>query len=163
MTADRAASLHVEDVTERARHFMSEIEPFDWTPEIDLVKGLSPRLGAVLQYAQAVSERTTVRRQMFVGAVLEDSNLATDEVIKHLHNDERLSALFETALEVAARSSYESMPLTVACRRSSNAQTAKRASIAGSDASLVPGWLCSPCDHLAVWCAMWITGPGSAH
>lgn len=60
---------------------MSQIEPFDWKPEIELVKGLSPRLGAVLQYVQAASKRSTARRRLFVGAVLEDSNLEPDDVI----------------------------------------------------------------------------------
>lgn len=89
-------------------------EPFDWTPEVELVKGISPRLGAVLQYAQAVNERATARRQMFVGELLEDSGLEPDDVIKRLHEDERLSALFETALDTVARSAYESKLLLLA-------------------------------------------------
>jgi hypothetical protein len=93
---------------------MSEVEPFDWTPEVELVKGLSPRLGAVLQYTQAVSRRATARRQLLVAAVLEDSELEADDFIKHLHNDERLSALFETALDAASRSAYESKLLLLA-------------------------------------------------
>jgi hypothetical protein len=93
---------------------MSEIEPFDWTPEVELVKGLSPRLGAVLQYAQAVSQRATARRQILVAAVLEDSKLEAGDFIRHLHNDERLSALFETTLDAASRSAYESKLLLLA-------------------------------------------------
>jgi hypothetical protein len=114
MAANSNAPLHGKEEAERARRLVNEIEPFDWTPEVELVKGLSPRLGAVLAYAQAVSERSTARRKMFVGAVLEDSSLGTDDLIRHLHDDERMSALFETALDAAARSTYETKLLLLA-------------------------------------------------
>jgi len=90
------------------------IEPFDWTPEMDLIKGLSPRTGAVLQYVQATRARAAARQRMFVSTVLNESALEADDLAERLQSDARLSALFETALDAAVRSADEAKLLLLA-------------------------------------------------
>ena len=86
---------------------MDEMEPFDWSPEVNLVKGLSPRVGAVLEYVRAARERSAARRRMFVSTVIEASGLDAEALATRLRDDEDFAALFETALDASARSAYE--------------------------------------------------------
>ena len=97
-TAPRLMLLPVDDV-----------EPFDWTPEIDLVKGLflPARVQVVLEYLDAARERAAARSQMFIEAVMEDSALDGEGLAARLRDDPRLAALFETAHAASVQSAHE--------------------------------------------------------
>jgi hypothetical protein len=86
---------------------VNEKEPYYWTPEINLVKGLSPRTGAVLEYVRAVRERSAARCRMFAGDVIDGSGLDADGLAARLRDDEQFAALFETALDASVRSADE--------------------------------------------------------
>lgn len=88
---------------------MDEAEPFDWTPEVDLVKGLilPARVQVILDYLDAARERASARSQMFIGAVIEDSGLAGEGLAALLRDDPQFAALFEAALGASARSAHE--------------------------------------------------------
>ena len=76
---------------------MDEAEPFDWTPEVDLVKGLilPARVQVILDYLDAANECASARSQMFIGAVIEDSGLAGEGLAALLRDDPQFAALFE--------------------------------------------------------------------
>ena len=88
---------------------VDEVEPFDWTPEIDLVKGLflPTRVQVVLEYIDAARERASARSQMFIGAVIEGSGLDGENLAARLRDDPQLAALFETALAASVQSAHE--------------------------------------------------------
>lgn len=88
---------------------MDEAEPFDWTPEVDLIKGLilPARVQVIPDYLDAARERASARSQMFIGAVIEDSGLAGEGLAALLRDDPQFAALFEAALGASARSAHE--------------------------------------------------------
>jgi hypothetical protein len=88
---------------------MGEAEPFDWTPEINLVKGLllPERILVLLDYLDAARERASARSQVFVRAVIEDSGLDGEGLAARLRDDARFAALFEAALEAGMRSAHD--------------------------------------------------------
>jgi hypothetical protein len=88
---------------------VDEVEPFDWTPEIDLVKGLvlPARAQVVLDYLDAARNRALARSQVFVRTVVEDSGLAGESVAARLCDDPRFAALFEMALDASTRSAHD--------------------------------------------------------
>lgn len=88
---------------------MNEVEPFDWSPEINLVKGLllPSRVQVVLDYLEAARKRDLARSQLFIGTVMEGSGLAGERLAARLSEDPEFAALFETALEASARSAHD--------------------------------------------------------
>jgi hypothetical protein len=56
---------------------VGELEVFDWSPEVDLVKGLllPSRSQVVVDYMAAARRRASARSRLFVGAVVEGSGL----------------------------------------------------------------------------------------
>jgi hypothetical protein len=84
-------------------------EPFDWSPEVDLVKGLvlPARIQVIMDYLDAARERASTRRQMFVGATIKDSGLAGRELAALLRDSPQFASLFESALDASARSVHE--------------------------------------------------------
>jgi hypothetical protein len=88
---------------------MDEAEPFDWTPEINLVKGLllPERVQVLLDYLDAARKRASARSQVFVRTVIEDSGLDGEGLAARLRDDAEFAALFEAALEVGMRSAHD--------------------------------------------------------
>lgn len=88
---------------------MDDVEPFDWTPEIDLVKGLlfPSRVRLVLDYFDAARKRASARGQVFVHTVIEDSGVDGETLAARLRDDAEFAALFEASLETAARSAHD--------------------------------------------------------
>ncbi len=93
---------------------VDEIEPFDWTPEVNLLKGFDPRVGALVEYGRAFRARASARRQMFAQAVIEGSGLPPEDLAARLRDDEEFAALFETALDASARSAHKQKLLLLA-------------------------------------------------
>lgn len=88
---------------------MGEVEPFDWTPEINLVKGLllPERVQVLLDYFDAARKRASARSQVFVHTVIEDSGLDGEGLAARLRDDAEFAALFEAALDAGMRSAYD--------------------------------------------------------
>jgi len=88
---------------------MDEAVPFDWTPEIDLVKGLMlpARVQVLLDYFDAARKRASARSQVFVHTVIEDSGLDGEDLAARLRDDAQFAALFEAALETGMRSAHD--------------------------------------------------------
>ena len=88
---------------------MGDVEPFDWSPEVDLVKGLllPARVQLVLDYLEAVSKRASARRRMFVRTVVDDGAFHAEDLAIRLRDDPEFAALFETALDASARSAHD--------------------------------------------------------
>jgi hypothetical protein len=88
---------------------MAEADPFDWTPEIDLVKGLvlPARVRVFLDYFDAARKRASARSQVFVHTVIEDSGLDGEDLTARLRDDAEFAALFEGALEAGMRSAHD--------------------------------------------------------
>jgi len=88
---------------------MDEAEPFDWTPEINLVKGLllPERVQVLLDYFDAARKRASARSRVFVQTVIEDSGLDGEGLAARLRDDAEFAALFETALEAGVRSAHD--------------------------------------------------------
>lgn len=88
---------------------MDEPEPFDWTPEVNLVKGLllPARAQVVLDYFDAARKRASVRGRVFVQTVLQDSGLDGEDLAARLRDDAEFAALFEAALDAGTRSAHD--------------------------------------------------------
>lgn len=88
---------------------MDQAEPFDWTPEVNLVKGLllPARVQLLLDYLDAARKRASARSQVFVHTVIEDSGLDGEDLAARLRDDAEFAALFESALEAAMRSAHD--------------------------------------------------------
>jgi hypothetical protein len=88
---------------------MDEAEPFDWTPEINLVKGLllPERVQVLLDYLDAARKRASARSQVFVRTVVQDSGLDGEGLAARLRDDAEFAALFEAALEAGMRSAHD--------------------------------------------------------
>jgi hypothetical protein len=88
---------------------MEEAEPFDWTPEVNLVKGLllPERVQVLLDYVDAARKRASARSQVFVRTVVEDSGMDGERLAARLRDDEQFAALFEAALEAGMRSAHD--------------------------------------------------------
>jgi hypothetical protein len=88
---------------------MDEVEPFDWTPEINLVKGLllPERIQVLLDYLDAGRKRASARSQVFVQTVIENSGLDGEGLAARLRDDAGFAALFEAALEAGMRSAHD--------------------------------------------------------
>jgi hypothetical protein len=88
---------------------VSEIEPFDWSPEVGLVKGLllPARVQVMLDYLAAARKRAAARSRMFVSEVVENSGLDEGALAARLRDDPGFAALFETALESSAGSAHD--------------------------------------------------------
>jgi hypothetical protein len=88
---------------------MDEAKPFDWTPEINLFKGLllPARVQVLLDYLDAARERASARSQVFVQTVIDDSGLNGEDLAVRLRDDAQFAALFEAALEAGMRSAHD--------------------------------------------------------
>lgn len=88
---------------------MDEAKPFDWAPEIDLVKGLllPARVQVLLDYLDAARRRASARSQVFILNVIEDSGLDGEDLADRLRDDAKFAALFEAALEAGMRSAHD--------------------------------------------------------
>lgn len=88
---------------------MDEAQPFDWTPEIDLVKGLllPARVQVLLDYLDAATRRASARSQVFVSTVIDNSGLDGEGLAARLRDNAEFAALFEGALEAGMRSAHD--------------------------------------------------------
>ena len=68
---------------------MDGVEPFNWTPEIDLVKGLllPSCMGVVLDYFDAARKRASACDQELVHTVTEDSGAGGEALAARLRDD----------------------------------------------------------------------------
>jgi hypothetical protein len=100
----------------RTLQTVDEAEPFDWTPEVDLVKGLivPARVQVLLDYFDAARKRASARSQVFVHTVIEDSGLDGEGLAARLRDDAGFAALFEGALEAGMRSAHDQKVLLLA-------------------------------------------------
>jgi hypothetical protein len=93
----------------RTLQTVDEAEPFDWTPEVDLVKGLlvPARVQVLLDYFDVAKKRASARSQVFVHTVIQDSGLDGEGLAARLRDDAGFAALFEGALEAGMRSAHD--------------------------------------------------------
>lgn len=86
----------------------NDIEPWDWEPERALVRGLSPRAGALLDYVNASRQRAAVRVRLMATTAMEQSGLDVEELLRRITDNEQLSILFAMTVEAAQRSHIDS-------------------------------------------------------
>jgi hypothetical protein len=116
-----------------------EIEPWDWGPERALLRSLSPRAGALVDYAEASRARAGRRVEEMALTAVEASGLDAEELLGRIAESEQLSVLFAIAVEAARRSQLQAKVRALGRAVASGALAADEATV--DEAQLVAATL----------------------